>query len=96
MNQYTIRYTREAKNRIKKLDPSIKRIIKNAVESLTSNPFRGKPLSHELSGLYSLRTTDYRIIYRIQERELLILVITVGHRRIIYKRLRGMLDKEEG
>lgn len=94
MKNYIIKYTREAKKRIEKLDPSIKQIIKKAIESLSSNPYRGKALSYELAGLYSLRTSDYRIIYRVREKEVIIIIITIGHRREIYKKLKALIEKE--
>ncbi len=40
------------------------------------------------AGLYSYRTSDYRIIYKIEEGKLVIVVITVGRRREIYKKLK--------
>jgi len=92
LKKYDIKYTKEAKKKIEKLDPSIKQIIKKAIESLRSNPFRGKPLSYELAGLYSLRTSEYRIIYRIKEEQLIIIVISVGYRREIYKRLKELIS----
>ncbi len=88
MKKYTVKYTREAKKRIDKLDTSIKKIIQKAIDSLAQNPHKGKPLSYELAGLYSYRTSDYRIIYKIEEGQLIIIVITVGHRREIYKKLK--------
>lgn len=91
MQKYVIKYTKEAKKKIEKLDPSIKHIIKKAIESLRSNPYRGKPLSYELAGLYSFRTSEYRIIYRIKEKQLLIIVISIGHRREIYKKLKALI-----
>jgi len=51
-------------------------------------------LSYELAGLYSLRTSDYRIIYRIKENQLIIIVISVGHRKEIYKRLKEMISRD--
>lgn len=94
MKKYTIKFTKEAKKKIQQLDPSIKPVIKKAIESLAENPYRGKPLSYDLAGLYSLRTSDYRIIYRVNGEELVIIVITVGHRREIYKKLKAMIDME--
>ncbi|UCC41891.1 MAG: type II toxin-antitoxin system RelE/ParE family toxin [Candidatus Aminicenantes bacterium] len=94
LKNYIIKYTREAKKRIEKLDPSVKQIIKKAIDSLSLNPYRGKPLAYELAGLYSLRTSDYRIIYRVKEKELIIIIITVGHRREIYKKLKALIEKE--
>jgi mRNA interferase RelE/StbE len=94
LEKYSIKYTKEAKRKIDKLDPSIRVVIKNAIESLLSNPYKGKPLSYELAGLYSLRTSDYRIIYRIKEKQLIIIVISVGHRREIYKRLKEVINRD--
>ncbi|MBX9742255.1 MAG: type II toxin-antitoxin system RelE/ParE family toxin [Chthoniobacterales bacterium] len=44
----------------------------------------GKPLSGKLSGLWRYRVRDYRVICEIQNHELIILVVRVGHRREIY------------
>jgi len=57
------------------------------------NSAKGKALAYDLAGLHSLRTSDYRIIYRIKEKELIIIVIAVGHRREIYKRLKELLTR---
>lgn len=90
-SRYGVLFTREAKRNIEKLDSSIKKIIKKAIESLALNPAKGKPLTYDLAGLYSLRTSDYRIIYRIREKQLIIIVIAVGHRKEIYKKLKEYL-----
>ncbi len=88
---HRILYTREAKRVIDKLDPSVRKLVRKAVESLAVQPERGKPLSHELAVLRSLRTSDYRIIYRMKGSELVVLVVVVGHRRDVYKRLGQLL-----
>lgn len=89
---HRILYTREAKKNLEKLDPSVRRLVRMAIESLAVEPEKGKPLSHNLSGLRSLRASDYRIIYRLRSGELLILVIAIGHRRDVYKRLAELLS----
>lgn len=89
---HRILYTREAKRNIDKLDHSVRKLVRKVVESLAVEPERGKPLSHELAGLRSLRTSDYRIIYRAQGGELVVLVAAVGHRREVYKRLGELLS----
>jgi mRNA interferase RelE/StbE len=90
-SRYGVFFTREAKRNVEKMDPSIRKIIKKAIESLAVNPAKGKALSHDLAGLHSLRASDYRIIYRIRERQLIVIVIAVGHRKEIYKRLKELL-----
>jgi mRNA interferase RelE/StbE len=74
------------------MDASIRRIIKKAIQSLAVNPAKGKPLAYDLAGLHSLRTSDYRIIYRVKEKQLIIVVIAVGHRKEIYKKLKELLS----
>jgi mRNA interferase RelE/StbE len=92
-SRYTVLFTREAKRNVQKLDPSIRKIVRRAIESLAVNPAKGKPLAYELAGLHSLRTSDYRIIYRIREKQLIIIVVAVGHRREIYKKLKELLSR---
>lgn len=45
----------------------------------------GKALKADLAGLWRYRVGDYRILCRINEGELLVLVIAVGHRREVYE-----------
>jgi len=93
---YRVLYTTEARKNIEKLDPSIRKIVRRAIESLALNPAKGKPLAYDLAGIHSLRTSDYRIVYRIRGKELVIIVVAVGHRREIYHRLRQLLPGRAG
>ena len=83
---YKLAYTDEAKKRIGKLGPEIKRRIKAAVERLAANPHIGKHLTHELSEYWSYRAGDYRILYRVFEKQILVVIVTVGHRKDVYKK----------
>jgi mRNA interferase RelE/StbE len=89
---HEIAYTREAKDRIEKLDIKKKRQIKEAIERIAQDPNIGKRLLHEFSGLLSYRSGDYRIIYRIYHDKVLVLILTIGHRKDIYKQLSRKLD----
>jgi mRNA interferase RelE/StbE len=44
----------------------------------------GKGLKADLAGLWRYRFGDYRILCQIKDRELLVLVVAVGHRRDVY------------
>jgi mRNA interferase RelE/StbE len=59
--------------------------------SLREDPRRGKPLQLTLKGLYSWRTGDWRIVYRIEAERIEILVVTTGHRREVFERVRELL-----
>ena len=55
--------------------------------SLAREPRRiGKPLVGELTGLWSARRGDYRIIYEIDEEGSVVLVHRVQHRGLVYRR----------
>jgi mRNA interferase RelE/StbE len=44
----------------------------------------GRPLTGDLAGLWRYRAADYRIVARIEDNRLIVLVITVEHRREVY------------
>lgn len=48
------------------------------------NPDIGKQLTGTLKGLRSLRIGDYRVIYKKEIENLIILILAVGHRKNIY------------
>ncbi|MCQ9208550.1 MAG: type II toxin-antitoxin system RelE/ParE family toxin [Omnitrophica bacterium] len=84
---HRILYTKEAKTAIDKLPLKKQRQIKEAVERIASNPEIGKHLIQELKGLSSYRSGDCRIIYKADHKEILVLILTVGHRKDIYKQI---------
>ncbi len=81
---YTVYLTDEAQKFLDKCDNSISRAIIKRLEYLSINPRAGKPLTANLAGYYSLRIGNYRALYQIKHTELMILVITIGHRKNIY------------
>ena len=85
---YKVEYLPSAAKQIEKLDKYTKRIIvdwisKNLVEC--ENPrIHGKPLSANRAGQWRYRIGDYRIIAKIMDDKLIILVLAIGHRSVIY------------
>ena len=54
--------------------------------ALADNPQRvGKPLMGELSGLWSARRGEYRVVYAIQEDVVTVTILRVAHRRDAYR-----------
>lgn len=45
----------------------------------------GEPLAGTLSGLWRYRVGDYRLLCRIEDARLVVLVVAVGHRREVYR-----------
>lgn len=69
---------------IQRQPPLYQRFAK-VLDDLQRDPFQGKRLKGKLAGRYSYRIGSYRIIYLVKRRELIVLVIDIGHRRDIYK-----------
>lgn len=84
---WTVEYTESAANEISALDGTVKKIIKKTIEDkLMIDPLKfGLPLRRNLSGLFKLRVGNYRIIYQIKKTEVIVLVVAVGHRRMVYE-----------
>jgi len=82
---WKIQYTQKAVKTFKKLNPDVIENLRVKIEKLKTQPDSGKKLIGPLKGLRSLRVGDYRIIYKKEAQELVILVITIGHRKEVYK-----------
>lgn len=88
MNKYLVNYTAKALQQLKKLDPYTKKTIiawieKNLVDCEDPRQ-RGKGLTANRSGEWRYRVGDYRIIAKIQDNIVTVLVLEVGHRNKIY------------
>jgi len=83
---YKVAYLDSVEEDLKKLDKSTARKILNRIETyLACDPKEsGKPLKGEFHGYWRYRWSDYRVIYKISEREILILVLHISNRKDIY------------
>ena len=82
--EYEIKYTNKFERRFRELDSVVRRRIFDKIKLLRENPFMGKALLGDLRGIYSLRVGDYRVLYTIRDK--VVFLLTVGHRRSIYRR----------
>ena len=91
MKKYSVELTERFKKEFRKLDKYTQKILrawidKNLVDC--ENPRQhGKGLTANLSGQWRYRIGDYRLICQIDDGKLIILALTVGHRRDIYTRI---------
>ena len=78
-----------ATKELRKLDRQAqKEILRYFREHIATNedPRRfGKPLSHDLTGLWRYRVRNYRMICNIEDDKLTVLVVRAGHRKHIYE-----------
>lgn len=66
----------------------IKAWIKKHLQGCEDPRALGKALMAQYSGLWRYRIGDYRLICQIRDQDLIILALTVGHRREIYKNIK--------
>lgn len=83
---HRVLYTKEAAARIRKLDKTVKERVRKEIERLAVHPELGKKLTGLLSGRWSYRVGDWRILYKVYKGDLVVLILTVGHRREVYDR----------
>ena len=83
--KWEIRVEKKAQKEIDKVPFQYQKRILLALCIIAEEPFVGKKLKGKLSGLYSYRVWPYRIIYKVYEKQLLILIIRIGHRQRVYK-----------
>ncbi len=83
---YQVDLSKRAERQLSKLDSDNQSLLGAAIDSLAVDPRPSgvKKLKGE-ENVYRLRVRDYRILYEIQDGELLILVIKIGHRRDVYR-----------
>lgn len=85
---YSVETTSRFDREFKKLDKYTQRILKAWIEKHLincENPrLYGKALSANRNGQWRYRIGDYRLICQIQDEKLVILALTIGHRREVY------------
>jgi mRNA interferase RelE/StbE len=75
-----------ARGQFERLPISVAAAVLETLDAIAENPKRlGKRLLFEHQGRWSARRGPYRIIYEVVERERLVRVIAVGHRRDVYR-----------
>jgi mRNA interferase RelE/StbE len=78
---YDLAFRPSAKRAWHKLDPSVRHKIEKTLERRLQNPFiESAALSGDLAGCYKIKSSGIRLIYKVTESELILLVITVGKR----------------
>lgn len=83
---YRIKLAPAAARDLRKFDPQVRRRIQAALELLSVDP--RPPAATRLvggAGEWRVRTGAYRIVYEMDDDELIVLVLRVGHRREIYR-----------
>lgn len=88
---YSVEVTEKFEKEFKKLDKYTQKMIKAWIEKNllnTENPrIFGKGLTADKAGLWRYRIGDYRLICKIIDEKLVILALTIGYRKKVYKNI---------
>lgn len=86
--RYQVKYSNDVLRQLKKLDKFVCRFIKAWIDKNlinTNNPrIYGKQLVGNVRNYWCYRIGDYRLICEIKDDELIILMISIGHRKEVY------------
>ncbi len=83
---YSVYIKPSAQKALARLDRDIRRRISSRIDLLARDP--RPPGTEKLAGaedLYRIRIGEYRVIYQIRDKELIVLVVRVGHRKDVYR-----------
>lgn len=86
---WRVEFDRDAARDLRKLGREAERLVLRYLRARiagAADPRRfGHALTGDLKGLWRYRAGDYRIVAAIEDRRFVVLVVTVGHRREVYR-----------
>lgn len=87
MMAYKLSYHYDIPKDLSKIPGNIKKRIRKAIEQrLLEEPLKyGEPLKRSLHGYWKLRVSDYRIIYKIEKEN--IIILKIGHKHDVYAKV---------
>lgn len=84
MDSYEIQYAPSFEKDLRSIPKQDRRKILKRIGSLASNPRPAGAIKLTGKSVYRVRQGDYRIVYDLIDRKLVVLVLGVGHRRDVY------------
>ena len=87
-SRYTVvlsKLAQEKFDRFIQADRTLGERLAKAIDRLATNPNLGEFLKGEWKGYRKYRTSNYRIIYRVEHHQLRIYIITIDDRKDVYR-----------
>jgi len=84
---YRVEFTPAARKSFLALPSDVQRRIQRKVDPLAMNPRPpGMEVLTDGEGRVRIRVGDYRVVYRIDDGVLMVLIVRIGHRREVYRK----------
>ena len=87
MSTYSIEFTNDARRALKRLDKPVQRRVIEAIQALADTPRPSGVKALTSSSYLRIRVGDWRIVYEVHDGRLVIVVITIGHRGSVYRKI---------
>ena len=85
---YVVKFKPSAERQFRKLPSAQQRRLATKIDSLAGDPRPpGVEVLEAHDRLHRVRVGDYRIVYQIADAALLVLVVKIGNRREVYRKL---------
>jgi len=85
MTNYEVEFVKSAQKELNKLPQQTSLRIAKAIYKLTTDPKKGNVRPMVGAKSWRMRVGDYRVVYDILDKRLIILIIRVRHRKEVYK-----------
>jgi mRNA interferase RelE/StbE len=83
---YSIVFSKEASEAFSRLPSGIKRKVAERIDALAENPVPHNAKKMQgYTALYRIRFSEWRVVYEVQDTEVLIEVLRIGHRKEVYR-----------
>lgn len=88
MTAWVVQFLPAARKALDRLPEPIRSRIRRATDSLAANPrLAGCSKVVAVDSTWRIRVGEYRIVYEVHDAKLIVLVVRVGHRREVYRRI---------
>jgi len=86
---YTIKILEKAERELAAVPAKDRKRIALHIDELVDNPYPSgaQQLKGAFKNHFRIRIGDYRIIYQIENKVLTIVIVRIGHRREVYRKL---------
>jgi mRNA interferase RelE/StbE len=83
---YQLRYRQSVAKELRGMPHTERGRVVAKIQGLVNNPYPvGAVKLRGATGLYRIRQGEYRVVYQVENQELIILVVKIGHRREVYR-----------
>ena len=84
--KYEVEFRPSARKALDRIPKKDRLRIEGAIELLQSNPYPPAAIKLTERSEYRVRVGNYRVIYDVVRGKLVILVLTIGHRKDVYRK----------